>query len=223
MQVRELYQSPITEGSMFVYEQTLNEAGPLLPAVMWILRWVGTRALWPLLKWLLKKLLKTIGLVTITGWLGWQGLKLAWDSLKELVGPEAIQLMMDHGIELALAGVLVYGAVKLKKYIEKHGENLADRWTNAKTEEEFEESLSERQVWAKSGKKVVRKYRCTTGQRKGRTVAKMAQCYAAPDIKKRMQLKRTKARLGKRLARKARRTKRINPASMRVARLNRRR
>jgi len=38
-----------------------------------------------------------------------------------------------------------------------------------------------------------------------------------------MQLKRTKARLGKRLAKKAKRTKRINPASRRVQALNRRR
>jgi len=84
----------------------------------------------------------------------------------------------------------------------------------------FEESLDEKQVWARSGKKVVRKYRCTSGKRKGRTVAKPAQCFAAPDVKKRMSLKRTKARLGKRMARKAKRTKRTNPASVSVRRLN---
>jgi hypothetical protein len=84
-----------------------------------------------------------------------------------------------------------------------------------------EESLDEKQVWAKSGKKVVRKYRCGSGSRKGRVVAKISQCYAAPNVKKRMQLKRTKARLGGRMARKARRTKRINPASIRVRKLNR--
>jgi hypothetical protein len=84
-----------------------------------------------------------------------------------------------------------------------------------------EETLDEKQVWAKSGKKVVRKYRCGSGSRKGRVVAKISQCYAAPNVKKRMQLKRTKARLGGRMARKARRTKRINPASIRVRSLNR--
>jgi hypothetical protein len=51
----------------------------------------------------------------------------------------------------------------------------------------------------------------------------MAQCFAAPDIKKRMTLKKTKARLGGRMARKARKTKRINPASKRVQALNKRR
>jgi hypothetical protein len=87
----------------------------------------------------------------------------------------------------------------------------------------FDIQLDESQVWARSGKKVVRKYRCTGGSRKGRVVSKMSQCFAAPDIKKRVQLKKTKARLGKRLARKAKRTKRINPASRRVAALNKRR
>lgn len=82
--------------------------------------------------------------------------------------------------------------------------------------------LDEKQVWARSGKKVVRKYRCTQGSRKGRVVSKMQQCYAAPDFKKRVSLKRTKARLGTRMVRKARRTKRINPQSRRVQSLNRR-
>ena len=84
-----------------------------------------------------------------------------------------------------------------------------------------EDTIEEKQVWARSGKKVVRKYRCGSGPRKGRVVAKIAQCYAAPNVKKRMQLKRTKARLGGRMARKARRTKRVNPASIRVRTLNR--
>lgn len=84
------------------------------------------------------------------------------------------------------------------------------------------EILTERQVWAKSGQKVVRKYRCLSGARKGRTVAEPAQCFAAPDVKKRMTMKKTRARLGARMARKARKTKRVNPASRRVAALNKR-
>jgi len=85
------------------------------------------------------------------------------------------------------------------------------------------EDLEEGQTWARSGKKVVRKYRCSGGPRKNRVVAKMAQCFAAPDIKKRMQFKMTKARLGSRMIRKAKKTKRINPASKRVQALNRKR
>lgn len=84
----------------------------------------------------------------------------------------------------------------------------------------FIDQIDEKQVWARSGKKVVRKYRCTAGLRKNRVVASPAQCFAAPDVKQRALFKRTKARLGTRMARKAKRTKRINPASRRVQSLN---
>ena len=86
---------------------------------------------------------------------------------------------------------------------------------------EIYESLTEKQIWARSGKKVVRKYRCTVGRRKGRIVKKMSQCFAAPNMKARLTLKRTRARIGARMMRKARRTKRTNQASRRVQALNR--
>jgi len=86
-----------------------------------------------------------------------------------------------------------------------------------------EDVLEEGQTWARSGKKVVRKFRCSGGPRKNRVVAKMAQCFAAPDIKKRQTLKKTKARLGGRMIRKAKKTKRINPASKRIQSLNKKR
>jgi hypothetical protein len=87
---------------------------------------------------------------------------------------------------------------------------------------EFTISLDEKQIWARSGKKITRKYRCTSGTRRGRTVAKLAQCYAAPDVKKRIRFKQTKARLGGKMIRKARRTKKYNPVSKRVQRMNKR-
>ncbi len=83
--------------------------------------------------------------------------------------------------------------------------------------------IDEKQIWGRRGKKLVRKYRCSSGQRKGRIVAKIAQCFASPNVKKKMSMKRTRARLGTRMARKARRTKRTNPASIALRRLNRRR
>jgi hypothetical protein len=84
----------------------------------------------------------------------------------------------------------------------------------------FIDQIDEKQVWARSGKKVVRKYRCAGGKRHGRVVSNIAQCFAPPNIKKRLSLKKTKLRLGKKMARKARKTKRINPASRRVQALN---
>ena len=76
-------------------------------------------------------------------------------------------------------------------------------------------------VWAKKGKNnITRKYRCSFGIRKGRIVASPVQCSAPIDIKKRLQLKKTKARLGSKMIRKAKKTKRFNPASKRIRALN---
>ena len=78
-------------------------------------------------------------------------------------------------------------------------------------------------IFGRNKGKVVRKYRCMTGQRRGRIVANLGQCFASPNIKKKLSMKRTRARLGARMARKARRTKRTNPASIALKRLNKRR
>lgn len=85
---------------------------------------------------------------------------------------------------------------------------------------EVEDLLSEKQIWARSGSKVVRKFRCIGGKRHGRIVSKPAQCHAAVNMKARLTLRRTKARLGARMLRKAKRTKRVNAASKRVQAMN---
>ena len=86
-----------------------------------------------------------------------------------------------------------------------------------------EDSLLEtRMVWRRSGKTVKRAVRCTSGRRKGRVVSNPSQCTKPINLKKRLTLKRTKAKMGARMARKARRTKRLNPASKRVRSLNKR-
>lgn len=81
--------------------------------------------------------------------------------------------------------------------------------------------LLEKQIWGRRGARLVRKFRCTSGRRKNRIVATPAQCYAAPNIKARIRMKRTRARLGARMMRRAQITKRRNPASRAVRRLNR--
>jgi hypothetical protein len=87
---------------------------------------------------------------------------------------------------------------------------------------ELTEPLEEKQVWARKGTSLVRKYRCTGGTRNGRIVAEPTQCFAPIDIKQRALMKRTRARLGKKMARKAKKTKRTNPASIRLSKgLNR--
>ena len=85
---------------------------------------------------------------------------------------------------------------------------------------EGEPVLEARMVWRKQGNKIVRAVRCTGGPRKGRVVKSGSDCSKPINIKKRMTLKKTKARMGKRMSRKANRTKRIIPASKRLRSMN---
>ena len=63
-------------------------------------------------------------------------------------------------------------------------------------------------IFGKSGNKTVRKYRCTSGTRKGRIVAKMSTCTAPKSVKKATTLKKVKRAGAKRQAVKIARTKR---------------
>ena len=86
---------------------------------------------------------------------------------------------------------------------------------------EGEPVFEARMVWRKQGNKIVRAVRCTGGPRKGRVVKSGSDCSKPINIKKRMTLKKTKARMGKRMNRKAQRSKRVNPVSKRLSSMNR--
>ena len=86
--------------------------------------------------------------------------------------------------------------------------------------EEIETVTEARMVWRKVGNAVKRAVRCTGGSRKGRVVSNAGQCSAPINMKKRLTMKRTKSKMGKRMNLKARRTKRMNPTSKRIAKLN---
>lgn len=76
------------------------------------------------------------------------------------------------------------------------------------------------QIFGKSGNKVVKKFRCTSGTRKGRIVAKAATCTAPMNAKKAQTMKATRRRKGKTTNIKINRTKRTNAASRKLSRLN---
>jgi len=86
-----------------------------------------------------------------------------------------------------------------------------------------EEFVVERvtQIWARRGNKTVRKYRCTSGSRKGRIVAKPSTCTAPKNFSKAQTLKKTKARRSGLIKKFSQRTKKYNPASKRLRTLNR--
>lgn len=75
----------------------------------------------------------------------------------------------------------------------------------------------------KSGNKIVQKYRCTSGPRKGRVMSSPAACNAPYKAKAGARLKATKAAKGGTIKAKTRLTKTYNPQSNIVRKVNRRR
>ena len=85
----------------------------------------------------------------------------------------------------------------------------------------MDEIVTEKIAWKRRGNTLKRQFRCSSGPRKGRVVATASQCFKPIDIKKRMTLRKTKAKMGSRLQRKAGRTKNFNPVSRRLKTMNR--
>lgn len=71
-------------------------------------------------------------------------------------------------------------------------------------------------IYGRTGDKTVRKYRCTSGSRKGRIVAKASTCTAPRNVKASRTLKQTKRRKQASMTVKSNRTKRSNPKSLKL-------
>jgi hypothetical protein len=87
-----------------------------------------------------------------------------------------------------------------------------------------EEFVTEhRLVWRRNPRtgKVTMRWRCESGPRKNRTVPNVSDCGKSPDVAAREQMKKTRARTKIRQARRAKRTKRINPKAKLIQALNR--
>lgn len=80
-----------------------------------------------------------------------------------------------------------------------------------------------RMVWKRTATGAVKlNWRCETGTRQGRTVPKVSDCSAAPDVAQSQRMKKTRAKTKVRQAKKTTKTKRINPSSKLVQKLNKR-
>jgi len=75
-------------------------------------------------------------------------------------------------------------------------------------------------VYGKKGNKTTKKYRCTSGSRKGRIVAKPSTCTAPKKIGAAQTLKKTRRSKGKTIDIKRSRTKRATSSSRRIAAMN---
>jgi len=101
-------------------EAELNEVAPAVAAVIWILKWTIRYGAWPVLKWLLKK----HGGKIFGGAAAAYYIDQGWDWVKNAIGEEYAQLLIDNKFEIGMAVALILGAVALKKYVEKQGEKL---------------------------------------------------------------------------------------------------
>lgn len=126
-----------------------------------------------------------------------------------------IRDLMDSGYTFRDAEQLIR-----KKLASNNVDEIIHTIKNKLSSDGYDVNLEEGMAWGRVGKSVVKKYRCSGGTRHGRIVSKPAQCFAPPDIKKRIKLKQTKAKYGSRMARKRKRTMKTNPASKRVQTLN---
>lgn len=79
---------------------------------------------------------------------------------------------------------------------------------------------SAKPVWARNGNKIVRKFRCTSGQKKGMLVSDPATCGGKVDLKKRMNMKKMLSKRNQIVRRKANKVKKRNPTSIRLQHLN---
>lgn len=75
-------------------------------------------------------------------------------------------------------------------------------------------------IFGKRGNKMVRKYRCTTGQKKGRIVAKPQTCNTAVKVGKSVGAKKAKSRKSALMKIRSGITRKTSAASKRVAKLN---
>jgi len=86
---------------------------------------------------------------------------------------------------------------------------------------EFTEAVNT--AWKRQSGKNVRKFRCKSGPRKGRVMASPASCNAPFKAGKSANLKKTKAKFRKQAAFRSNLTRRRDPNSRRLKRLNKRR
>ena len=75
-------------------------------------------------------------------------------------------------------------------------------------------------IAGRSGNKIVRKYRCTSGSRRGRIVSKPSTCTAPVNVTSKQNIKKAKRRKGAVMTIKSNRTKRARKTAKRLGVLN---
>lgn len=124
-------------GGRLVGEGQVDEAAPIVAAAIWVIKFAAKRGAWPVLKWLMRRHAGKI----IGGGAAAYYIDQGWDWVVSQIGEEYAQMLIDNKFEIGMAVALILGAVALKKFLERKGEALAQKFQGA-TEDQIHEMTS---------------------------------------------------------------------------------
>jgi len=117
-----------------ITEQRVDELAPIaaiaVQAVWWLLKWATTKVGWRILKYVVSR---HAGKLAVGGAAAYY-IDQGWDWVIETIGEEAAQMLIDNKFSIAMAVTLILGAVALKKFFEKKGDEMVAK---------YQESISE--------------------------------------------------------------------------------
>jgi hypothetical protein len=109
-------------------EAQLDEIAPVIGvAAKWLIKWAIRYGAWPVIKWLLKK----HGGKIIGGAAAAYYIDQGWDWVKDKIGAEYAQMLIDNKFEIGMAVAFVLGAVVIKRWVEKHGDRFAAKYAES--------------------------------------------------------------------------------------------
>jgi hypothetical protein len=116
-----------------ITEQRVDEVAPVVAAAIWLIKFAIARGAWPIIKWLLKRHGGKIGAGAAAAYYIDQG----WDWVISQIGEEYAQMLIDNKFTIAMAVALILGAVALKKFVERKGEELVTKYQEETMSEEY--------------------------------------------------------------------------------------
>tara|TARA_Y100000385_G_C13088240_1_gene637438 strand:- start:1147 stop:1590 length:444 start_codon:yes stop_codon:yes gene_type:complete len=107
-----------------ITEQRVDEVAPIVAAAIWLIKFAIARGAWPVIRWLLKRHSGKIFGGAAAAYYIDQG----WDWVVSQIGEEYAQMLIDNKFSIAMAVALILGAVALKKFVERKGEDLVAKY-----------------------------------------------------------------------------------------------
>lgn len=113
-----------------ITERKIDEAAPVVAAAIWLIKLAASKAAWPVLKWVLKRHAGKL----MAGGAAAYYIDQGWDWVISQIGEEYAQMLIDNKFTIAMAVALIVGAIAIKRFFEKKGDELFTK---------YQESISE--------------------------------------------------------------------------------